>query len=140
MVEWNQLLKEMWEWFILILFILCVVIRNKRRGFFWKARDGRELTFKQFLKSWKEGMEGITPLQQTKTTLWSFPLVLGGIITGIIIMILRKEWWLVAILSGSLPITLIQVLSTWQKFKQQKRIYDTMKELEKPQEEKEDEN
>lgn len=121
----------MWEWIIIILFILLVIIKSKRRGFFWKARDGRELTLKQFLKSWKEGVEGITPIQQTRTTLWSYPLVLGGIITGIIIMIIRREWWLVAILGGSLPMTLMGLLSVWQKYKQQKRIYDTMKELEK---------
>lgn len=121
------------EWLIPIVFISLVLIRIKIRGFFWKARDGRELSFKEFLKSWKDGVEGITPLQQTKTTLWSFPLILGGIITGLIVMSLRKEWWLVLILSGSLPITLISILSTWQKFKQQKRIYDTMKELEQNQ-------
>ncbi len=121
----------MWEWLIIILFILLVIIRNKKRGFFWKARNGSELSFKEFMKSWKEGVEGITPLQQTKTTLWSYPLVLGGILTGIVITILKKQWWLVLILSGSLPMTLIGLLSTWQKFKQQSKIYKTMKLLER---------
>lgn len=120
----------MWDWVIVIIFILLVWIRIKKRGFFWKAKDGTKLTLKEFLKRWKEGVEGITPIHQTKTTLWSYPLVLGGIGTGIVIMILRKEWWLVLILVGSLPMTLIGLLSTWQKYKQQKKIYDTMKEIE----------
>lgn len=126
----------MWEWIIVIVFILLVWIKTKRRGYFWKAKDGRKLTFKQFLKSWKEGVEGITPLQQTKTSLLSYPLILGGIITGLIIMVVRREWWLVAILGGSLPLTLMSLLSLWQKFKQQKKIYNTMKELENQKENK----
>jgi len=120
----------MLKWIIVIGFILIIITRVKLRGFFWKTKDGSELSFKQFMKRWKNGVEGITPLQQTKTTLWSYPLVLGGIITGIIIMILRREWWLLIILCGSLPMTLMGLLSTWQKYIQQKKIYDTMKELE----------
>jgi len=119
------------EWIIIILFVLAVLVRNKRRGFFWKAKDGNGLTIKQFLKRWKKGVEGITPLQQTKTTLWSFPLILGGITTGVVISILNRAWWLTLILCGSFPITSMQILSTWQKYKQQKKIYDTMKELDK---------
>jgi len=120
----------MFEWIVLILFILIVFIRTKKRKYFWKDKQGNELKFKEFMKRWKSGVEGITPIQQTKTTLWSYPLVLGGIITGLVIMSLRKEWWLVAILGGSLPMTLMGLLSTWQKYKQQKIISDTMKELE----------
>ena len=119
----------MWEWIILIIFISIVWIRVEIRGFFWKTRDGEELCFIDFMRRWKNGVEGITPLQQTKTTLWSYPLVIMGILTGMIIMVLRKEWWLILILTGSLPMTLIGLLSTWQKYKQQKRIDETMKEL-----------
>jgi hypothetical protein len=117
------------DWVILII-ILFLFIRVIKRGYFWKAKDGSKLSFKQFMKRWKDGVEGITPLQQTKTTLWSYPLVLGGIITGMIIMVIRQEWWLLIILTGSLPMSLMGLLSTWQKYKQQKRISDTMKELE----------
>lgn len=120
----------MWEWVILIIILLVLVVRVKRRGYFWKDRKGNKLTVKQFLKRWGQGIEGITPLQQTKTTLWSYPLVLGGVITGMVVMVIRREWWLLAILSGSLPMTLMGLLSTWQKYKVQKRIQDTMKELE----------
>lgn len=125
-----EILKEFFEWILIILFITLVVIRNKKRGFFWKARDGSELNFKQFMRRWRKGIEGITPIQQTKTTLWSYPLVIGGVVTGIIIMLLRREWWLVAILVGSLPMTLMGILSTWQRYVSQKKIETTMKELE----------
>jgi len=82
------------------------------------------------MKKWKEGIKTTSPLQQTKINLWSYPLLLGGQITGIIIMIFRREWWLILILGGSLPMTLMGLLSTYQKYCQQKRIYDAMKELE----------
>lgn len=113
--------------FLLVIFI--VIIRTKKRGYFWKAKDGTKLSLKEFFKRWSQGIEGITPLQQTKTTLWSYPLVLGGILTGIIIMLIRQEWWLLAILCGSFPLSLMGLLSAVQKYKQQKRIYDAMEEL-----------
>ena len=113
------------------LFLLIIVIRTKVRGYFWKDKKGEELNLKQFLGRWKKGVEGVTPLQQTTTTLWSYPLVIGGLVTGIVIMIIRKEWWLLVILCGSLPMTLMGLLSTYQKYIQQKRIYKIMNKLEK---------
>jgi hypothetical protein len=115
---------------IIAVVLLILLVRNKKRGFFWKARDGEKLTFKQFIKRWGKGIEGITPLQQTKTSLLGFPLIYGGTITGIIIMILRKEWWLLLILSGSLPILTMSLVSTLQKYLTQKKIHNIMKELE----------
>ena len=120
---------------IIAIGILIILIRNKKRGFFWKARNGEQLTFKQFLGRWKSGVEGITPLQQTKTSLWGFPLIYGGTITGIVIMIIRREWWLLAILCGSLPILTMQFVSILQKYFRQKKIQDTMKELNEQMEE-----
>ncbi len=120
----------MWGWIIPIAFILVILLRIKKRDFFWKAKDGTKLTLRQFLRRWGKGVEGITPIQQTRTTLLSYPLVLGGVLTGIVIMILRTEWWLLLILSGSLPMTIMGLISTWQKYRKQKVIYDTMKELE----------
>jgi hypothetical protein len=119
-----------WTLPIIAIVLLILLIRNKKRGFFWKARDGEQLTFRQFLGRWGKGIEGITPLQQTKTSLLGFPLIYGGTITGIIIMILRKEWWLLLILVGSLPILTMSLVSTLQKYITQKKIYQTMKELE----------
>jgi hypothetical protein len=120
----------MWEYIIIILFILIVWIRTRKRKFFWKAKDGTELTFKQFIKRWKEGVETTSPLQQVKISLWGYPLIYGGTITGLIIMIIRREWWLVLILTGTLPILTMNLLSTWQKYKQMKKVYDTIKQLE----------
>jgi hypothetical protein len=121
------------DWYVIvgiILVIIVIIVRTRKRGYFWKAKDGTHLSLKDFFKRWKQGIEGITPLQQTKTTLWSYPLVLGGILTGIVIMIIRMQWWLLIILIGSFPLSLMGFISTIQKYFQQKKVYDMMKEIE----------
>ena len=87
----------------------------------------KELGPKEFLKRFKDGVAGITPLQQTVTTLWSFIPVFGGLFWGIVVTFLAKTYWLSLILAGSLPITGIQFISKWQTYKQQKRIEEAMK-------------
>jgi len=126
----------MWQWLIPILIILIIFIRVKSRGFFWKAKNGEQLTFKQFLKRWKQGVEGINPLQQTKTTLWSFLPMFAGILWGITITIMGKTFWLSLILLGSLPITTIQFVSNLQKYWRLKTTYKAMEELKKPKKKK----
>jgi hypothetical protein len=117
---------------LIVFFIFLVLVtRIVVRGYFWKDKQGNKLTFKEFLKRWKDGVETTSPLQQTKINLWSYPLVLGGIITGLVIMGLRREWWLVLILSGSLPMTLMGLLSTYQKYKACKRIDEEIRKLRK---------
>lgn len=119
-------------WITLIIFII-LLVRVKRRGYFWKAKDGEELKFKEFISKWKEGVVNCTPLQQTKITLWSFMPMFAGIIWGIGVTFLGKTYWMTLILGGSLPLTSIQFLSNIQKYRTQKRIEDTMKELNKKQ-------
>jgi len=95
----------------------------------WKDKSGRWITFKEFRTRFAQGVEGITPLQQTTTILWSFVPVIAGMVWGIVVGILIKQWWLVLILSGGLPITTIQIINNYQKYKIQKKVEDTMKEL-----------
>jgi len=93
-------------------------------------RKWKELGPKQFFKQWGRGVASVRPLEQTKVQLWSFLPMLGGITWGITVTFLGKQYWLTLILSGSLPITLIQVLATYQKYKKLKQVDDTMKMLE----------
>jgi len=117
------------KWIILGVIVSLLLLRVLIRGYFWKDRKGNKLSFKQFMKRWKTGVEGTTPLQQTTISLWGFPFIFGGIFTGLVIMTLRKEYWLILILAGSLPITSMQLLSLWQKYKRQKLIDKQMREL-----------
>ena len=113
---------------ILGLIILIQIIRIRRRKWFWKDRQGKRLSLKQFIKRYKEGVVNITPLQQTKTTLWSFIPLFAGIIWGIIVMAMGSTWWMVLILGGSLPITSIQFIGNLQKYKAQKKCKEAMDE------------
>lgn len=116
------------QWIILVALILIVIIRVKRRGFFWKARDGSKLTLKEFLVRYKEGVVNITPLQQTTTTLWSFIPIFAGLIWGITVMIIAGTWWMVLILGGSLPIISVQFIGNLQKYRAQKKCQEAMNE------------
>jgi hypothetical protein len=112
-----------------VLFLLFIIIRVKVRGFFWRARDGSELSFKETRALFLKGVEGITPVQQTRTTLIALVPIVSGTIWGIVVMVIGKVWWASLILTASLPIQFIQVVNNYQKYKAQKRVEDTIKEL-----------
>ncbi len=119
------------KWWVSLVIILIVIIlideRVKRRGFFWKMRGGEEITSKEFLKRWRDGLEGVTPFQQTKIALWSYVPLLAGILWGLAITFIGGVYWMALILFATLPITLVQVLSTWQKYRRLKLIEEVMK-------------
>jgi len=125
----------MWEWIIIIILLLIIWIRVKKRGFFWKDKQGNELTFKEFTKRWKEGVEGITPLQQSFTQLLGIWITITGIVAGIIVnALIRMEnvwWWVEIILVGSLIVTGISMLGQYQKYKIYKKIDKEVKKLNK---------
>ncbi len=110
--------------------IIIIKIRVHRRGFFWKAKDGTKLTFKEFRLRWKEGYTNISPVQQTRISLWSFVPIFAGMIWGIVVAFMGGTYWLALILCGSLPITAINFISNLQKFKSQKKVDEVMKNFE----------
>ena len=118
---------------ILAAIILIITIRIKKRGFFFKAKDGSKLSFKQFMKRWGKGIEGITPLQQTTTQLLGIWITMTGIIAGIVVnALVRMEgvwWWVEIILVGSLIVTAVSLLGLYQKYKIYKRVDEEMKKL-----------
>lgn len=116
------------KWIILsVLVLLIIILRVKTKKYFWKDREGKKLSLKEFLSRWKTGMTELTPLQQTRITLWSFIPIFAGLIWGIVVTFLGGTFWLTLILIGSLPITTIQFLSNIQKYSAQKKIEELMK-------------
>ena len=91
---------------------------------FWKTPKGEKLNFKQFMKKWGEGIEGLTPLQVTKTHLHSLKVAFIGILLGLYysVMAFKQLYWLFVILLGSLGIILSQWVAIWQKKKALERI------------------
>jgi hypothetical protein len=127
-IKWLEIIKDYWWILGIISIVIIIYIRIKNRGYFWEDKYGNQLSFKEFMGRWRRGVEGITPVQQSLTSLWSYPLIFGGIITGIIINIINKTWWLLLILCGSLPITIMQIISLYQKYRSQKKAQDAYRE------------
>ncbi len=113
---------------LFISIIIILLIRMKRRGFFWEDRGGKELSGKQFMGRWKDGIINITPIQQTQTTLWSMIPIFAGLLWGITATFLIGTYWLTLILTGSLPITSIQFIANIQKYRAQKKAKEMMDE------------
>ena len=92
----------------------------------------KRLGHKEFFARWKQGIEGITPLQQAKGAYNSTWISILGIILGIIVTIvwIKTMWWLLIILLGALGNTLIMQLGNWQKIQLLKRMEDTINNLE----------
>ena len=95
----------------------------------WTDKQGNKLTLKEFLSRWKSGITEVTPLQQKKIALWSFIPLFMGILWGITVTFFSKTYWLTLILCGSLPLTLINFLSTFQQYKSIKKVEEVMKNL-----------
>jgi hypothetical protein len=129
-------IKLNWKWMLLSLVILFIVIRTSKRKYFWKVKKtGEELTFKEFLKQWKKGVNGITPYQTAKSQIMGNIIVLVGIISGIIINILTRlenQWiWITTVLIGSLVLTSLSQIGYLQKYWRLKQIKETTDKLNK---------
>lgn len=96
---------------------------------FWKDKQGNKLTFKEFMNRWKQGIEGITPLQQARIQLRGTQITLLGILFGIIVtfLALKTLWWVLIILIGALTNTIAQWIGIYQKKLVFERIEETMK-------------
>lgn len=121
-------LKSYWYIIVISLVVLGTIIRVKVRGFFWQDKYSNQLSLKEFLGRWRKGIEGISPVQQSLTSLWGFPLILGGMMTGIIINIINHVWWLCLILVGGFPPTLMSLVSLWQRYQSQKKAQEAYEE------------
>lgn len=87
------------------------------------------MTPKEFFSRWKEGIQKITPMQQTAVNLMGNVLVVVGVIIGLITTFLVKLWWLFIILSGSLLLTTMGLVGTLQKYFVLKKINETLREV-----------
>jgi len=113
---------------IIALILLFIVIKVKRRKYFWKDKYGNKLTFKEFRKRFWKGVEGITPKQQTKTQIISQIPIFAGLLWGAVASFIGGRYWLVVILIFALPINFMSFISNLQKYKMQKKSEELMKE------------
>lgn len=123
------------KWAIIIFggLLLIKLIQIKKRKYFIKDINGNKLKFKEFLKRWKNGIEGITPLQQARTNLLGNWIVVSGVLSGMIINALvrmsNQWWWIEIILGGSLILVVVQMIGGFQRYWKFKAIEKAQKEL-----------
>ena len=82
----------------------------------WTDKAGNKLTAGEFMSRWKEGIQKVTPVQQAKSQIFGYFIMFAGIIWGLAITFNIKQWWLFTILCGSIVITGVQFLGTYQKY------------------------
>jgi len=58
---------DIMKWILLGLFIIILSLFIKKRGYVVKDKTGKEVKTKEFFNRWKSGVEGITPLQISKS-------------------------------------------------------------------------
>lgn len=97
----------------------------------FKDKDGNKLTYKEYMARWKEGIQQVTPLQQTKAQHKSTIIMLIGILAGIIICVanIKELWWVLLILVGAFGVTGMQLLGLYQKKKALENLDIMMKEV-----------
>lgn len=78
-------------------------------------KKGEHKTWREFFKEWKQGMERVSPLQQSYITLFGLIISIIGIIWGIIFSLRIAYYWMSVILIGGLIVAGVQYLGTWQK-------------------------
>lgn len=93
----------------------------------WTDKDGVKLTPKQFLERWRQGMQGVTPLQQSLIQVKSTWIIIVGVIAGLVIALINFKtlWWLFIILLGALGNTSVQLIGILQKKKLLEDIKDS---------------
>lgn len=82
---------------------------------------------KEFFKRWKQGIQAVTPYQQSKINLIGNILIVIGVVFGLVTTFLLKVWWLFIILLGSLFLTSMGFLGNLQKYYVLKKINQQMK-------------
>ena len=94
-----------------------------------KTKSGEKITGKEFLKRWKQGIEGVTALQQTRTSLWSLIPIFAGIIWGMAVTWFGDVHWLTLVLTGSFVISVVTLIGMLQKYWRLKEIDKAQKEM-----------
>jgi len=93
-----------------------------------KDKSGKQLTWKEFMARWKQGILKITPHQQSKITYKNTYIMLFGVLAGFVstLFFLKTLWWLSIILLAAFVNTIILQIGNYQKYQLLKSI-ETMK-------------
>jgi uncharacterized protein YacL len=88
------------------------------------TKKGEKISWDEFFKRWKKGIEGVTQSQKIKTQLSGAYLQLMGVSLGLIISIMGYKllWWVGIILLGALINVVVQIIGLKQQKYQIEKI------------------
>ena len=87
-------------------------------------KTGEQVTFRQFLKQWKNGIANMNPLQQNTSTLFGQFTSLAGVIWGIVFSFIIGYYWMMVILIGGLIVLGTQMIGAFQQRKIFKKMFN----------------
>jgi hypothetical protein len=110
--------------------------------YFWKDKEGKKISFKEFLSRFKEGIKNITPVQKIQNELISSLISLSGSILCLIALIIFREkllvnWFaygLILIFVGTIYSNLIKSIGLYQQKRVFKQIENTINGVEEVEE------
>lgn len=94
-----------------------------------KDRLGNNITFKEFFQRWKQGINGITAVQQSSAVQWGHYILIIGIIWGLIYSFIQGFYWLSVIMIGTLIINIFGLIGVIQKHTFLKQMENAAKEM-----------
>lgn len=80
------------------------------------------MNLKNFFKRWIKGMKELTPVQQLKAKCIGIVGCTIGLILALIVMIIRKVWYIIIVMFFLIFLQIIQYIGTWQQLKQTQEI------------------
>lgn len=89
-----------------------------------RTKLGEQISTKEFMSRWKQGIMNITQLQQSQNLFWNSWLIVIGIVAGIVVSIynFKNLWWLMIVLLGALGNTIVMQIANYQKMIRLKEI------------------
>ena len=78
------------------------------------------------MQQWKEGIVNLSALQQVKSQLPGYVLILIGVTIGLIVAYISRTWWLFIIFLGGGWIQIISFLGILQKYLMLKKLDDEL--------------
>jgi hypothetical protein len=94
----------------------------------WKTKSGEVITWSEFLKRWKVGMQNLTPAQRTKNDIASSIIILIGFIASVVALIFFSStfglvtYGLIIIFLGNIYANVIKLFSLFGQLKIYKNI------------------
>lgn len=94
-----------------------------------RTKAGEQISWREFMKRWKDGINKVTPMQQIEIQVKFTWLTVIGLILGLAVTIWKWQtfWWVAIILLAGLGNTAVTMIGMYQKLWAFRMIEEQMK-------------